>query len=419
MTFNSHGCTMSQEYPPRPTSILKPGGPMMKRLHALALTLLIPAALAAQSALVIDHHCTDPDSIPARFLDSARTRFRIGYGHTSHGSQVVTGWTALTTLHATKFSFTSTSSGLHPGVFLNDYWGDPAGGYDLGYNGDTTWRNATRTMLNLPANDRNVVAWSWCAGVSSNTNAGIDAYLSMMDSLEKQYPKVRFVYMTGHLDGTGITSTLHLMNERIRQYCRTHGKTLFDFADIESFAPGSDSSLVALYADDNCDYDTNGDYTRDKNWAQSWITANPTSRLAQVAAVCGECAHSQHLNCVRKGIAFWWMLARMAGWSGGSGGPATTDIGTNILPSALTLHQNYPNPFNPSSDIRYLISELKMVRLAVYDVLGREVAVLVNETRMPGAYTVRFDASGLASGVYLYRLTTGSFVATKKMAVMK
>jgi hypothetical protein len=392
---------------------------MMKRLHALALILLVPAALAAQSALIIDHRCTDPDSIPARFLDSARTRFRIGYGHTSHGSQVLTGWTALTTLSSSKFSFTSTSSGLHPGVFLNDYWGDPAGGYDLGYDGDTTWRNATRTMLNLPTNDRNIVVWAWCAGVSSNTNKGIDAYLSMMDSLEKQYPKVRFVYMTGHLDGTGITSTLHLMNNRIRQYCTTHGKTLFDFADIESFAPGSDSSLVALYADDNCDYDTNGDYTRDKNWAQSWITANPTSRLALLAAVCGECAHSQHLNCVRKGIAFWWMLARMAGWSGGSGGPATTDIGTNILPSTLTLHQNYPNPFNPTTRIQLTVVKRQWTIVRVNDVFGRDVATLLSAMKDPGTYTLEFNGGGLASGVYYCRLQSGETVQVRKMMLVK
>jgi hypothetical protein len=60
-----------------------------------------------------------------------------------------------------------------------------------------------------------------------------------------------------------------------------------------------------------------------------------------------------------------------------------------------------------------------MVRLAVYDLLGREVAMLVNEAKQPGAYVVRFDASGLASGVYLHRLTAGSFVATKKMVVVK
>ena len=83
------------------------------------------------------------------------------------------------------------------------------------------------------------------------------------------------------------------------------------------------------------------------------------------------------------------------------------------------LYQNYPNPFNPNSEIRYQISEFRHVKLAVYDLLGREVAVLVNEKKAPGIYQVTFDASSLASGVYFYRLVTGSFVETRKFIVLK
>jgi carboxypeptidase T len=88
-------------------------------------------------------------------------------------------------------------------------------------------------------------------------------------------------------------------------------------------------------------------------------------------------------------------------------------------PASCRLEQNYPNPFNPSSDIRYLISEFRHVKLAVYDLLGKEVATLVNERKGPGAYQVRFDAAGLASGVYVYRLTAGTFTAVKKLAIVK
>ena len=119
--------------------------------------------------------------------------------------------------------------------------------------------------------------------------------------------------------------------------------------------------------------------------------------------------------------------------TGGGTTPYTTTIGfwytqqsivTGIgsgpeLPTEFRLEQNYPNPFNPSSDIRYQIPEFRTVRLGVYDILGREVAVLVNEAKPPGAYIVRFDAGGLASGVYLYRLTAGWFVETKNMVVVK
>jgi hypothetical protein len=81
--------------------------------------------------------------------------------------------------------------------------------------------------------------------------------------------------------------------------------------------------------------------------------------------------------------------------------------------------QNYPNPFNPTTEIRYRMSEFGFVSLKVYDVLGREVATLVDEEKPAGSYTVRFNATGLASGVYYCRLRAGSFVETRKMAMMK
>ena len=96
------------------------------------------------------------------------------------------------------------------------------------------------------------------------------------------------------------------------------------------------------------------------------------------------------------------------------------------LPTEYKLEQNYPNPFNPSTKIRYSIpnviaSETKQsaVKLIVYDILGNEVRILVNEQKEPGYYEVDFNASGFASGVYIYRLQSGSFVSTKKMMVLK
>ena len=83
------------------------------------------------------------------------------------------------------------------------------------------------------------------------------------------------------------------------------------------------------------------------------------------------------------------------------------------------LLQNYPNPFNPSTTISYQLSANSFVTLKVFDVLGREVETLVNQRQNAGSYTVTFDASKLPSGVYFYRLTTGSLVETKKMAVLK
>jgi hypothetical protein len=85
----------------------------------------------------------------------------------------------------------------------------------------------------------------------------------------------------------------------------------------------------------------------------------------------------------------------------------------------FSLKQNYPNPFNPITTIAYSIEKGTDVRLTVYDVLGREVATLVNEAKKPGMYQVHFDASRLASGIYLYRIQAGSFVKTHKMMLLK
>ena len=89
------------------------------------------------------------------------------------------------------------------------------------------------------------------------------------------------------------------------------------------------------------------------------------------------------------------------------------------LPQTFALSQNYPNPFNPATEIGFEVPTATRVRLAVYDPLGRELVLLVDEEKTPGSYSVRFDASGFASGVYLYRLEAGSFSTVRKMVLLK
>ncbi len=105
----------------------------------------------------------------------------------------------------------------------------------------------------------------------------------------------------------------------------------------------------------------------------------------------------------------------------------SVDSDSEGLVNEFKLEQNYPNPFNPSTKIKYTIpsviaSETKqsqLVSLKVYDVLGNEVATLVNEEKERGVYTVSFDATGLASGIYFYKIQAGSFVETKKMILLR
>lgn len=110
------------------------------------------------------------------------------------------------------------------------------------------------------------------------------------------------------------------------------------------------------------------------------------------------------------------LVSRIINWSG----VTPTDITDNkIIPYEFSLGQNYPNPFNPSTRITYSLNNEVQVNLSVYDMLGRQVAELVNERQGTGAYELEFDGSSLASGMYFYKLTAGEFVSVKKMTLLK
>ncbi len=98
----------------------------------------------------------------------------------------------------------------------------------------------------------------------------------------------------------------------------------------------------------------------------------------------------------------------------------TVDVEDEMeLPNKYELNQNYPNPFNPSTKISYSLVEKGFVTFKIFDILGKEIATIVNKEQGQGNYSIDFDASNLASGVYLYKLQTGQFVSTKKMLLMK
>jgi hypothetical protein len=103
-----------------------------------------------------------------------------------------------------------------------------------------------------------------------------------------------------------------------------------------------------------------------------------------------------------------------------------TEGNGELIPTNFALWQNFPNPFNPVTSIRYTVGVVSdqspaasRVRLTVHDLLGREVAILVDEERQPGNYQVKFDGSGLSSGVYFYKMQAGGFVATRKLLLLR
>lgn len=230
------------------------------------------------AAIIADHTAAAAfDSIPASYVAQAITNFKIYYGHTSHGSQIITG---LGMLQSATYDYASMS--------LEDNGGD-----DLGAS---PWATITRDRLNAPGSNINVVMWSWCGQLSSMSSSEVSDYLDEMNQLEEDFPAVKFIYMTGHTDGTGESGTLRTNNKQIHDYVAAHNKILFDFADIESWDP-------------------DGNYYPDTADDCSWCAAY-CGGTSYLSCNDGDCAHTNCYNCYLKGRAFWWLLARMAGWSG-------------------------------------------------------------------------------------------------------
>jgi len=284
------------------------------------LSLCIPSGAYSQ-AIIIDHTCTDINQVPDSWINEAKEDFKISYGHTSHGSQIVTGMDILKNANGSLYDFDH--DGSSGALSFHDY--EPSG--DLGNPDRTTWAQETRDLLDTPSNDRNLIMWSWCGQVSGASESDINTYLTLMDQLEADYPSVTFVYMTGHLDGSGEAGSLHIRNNQIRNYCMVNEKILFDFADIESYDPDG-NYFLNRGADDECYYDGG-------NWADEWCDAHPGECKS-----C-DCAHSRCLNCQLKGKAFWWMMARIAEWDPGPittttvtvGPTTTTTVEEGICPS--------------------------------------------------------------------------------------
>ncbi len=254
--------------------------------------------------MIIDHSCTDLNLIPSEWIDSVKMKLHIAYGHTSHGSQLTTGMTGLVGFKGTEYAWNN--GGANGALDLHD--GSMSG--DLGNPDRTSWADRTRTYLDANV-DVNVIIWSWCGQVSSASEVDINTYLDLMTTLESDYPDVMFVYMTGHLDGTGLEGNLHIRNEQIRNYCDENDKILYDFADIETYDPDG-TWFGDKIPNDACAYDTDNNGSRDGNWAIEW----QDSHTEGVDWYECSSAHSEPLNANQKAYAAWWLWARLAGWGG-------------------------------------------------------------------------------------------------------
>ena len=283
--------------------------------YAIIGAVLLALAAPAGAATIVDHTTADIWQIPEAAIAQAKSALHIAYGHTSHGSQLISGMGQSGGAELDAFM---TQNGATPGLYRWNAGGTGGaldlrdhpfvGASDLGSPDRYAWAQSTRNYLATHP-ECNVIIWSWC-GQAATTLDNIDIYLNLMEDLIADYPAVQFVFMTGHLDGTGSGGLLNLANEHIREHCTSHNRILYDFADIESYDPDHLVHYMPLLCTDNCDYDSDGNGSRDRNWAIDW----QSSHVEGVDWWPSGAAHSQHLNGNLKGYAAWWLWARLAGW---------------------------------------------------------------------------------------------------------
>jgi hypothetical protein len=262
------------------------------------LLVILLSCVCSAETIIADHTAVwNFESIPQTVVDQIGSTFSIYYGHRSHGSQIITGLDMIESdnpAYAKPSFFTIIAS-------IDDE--------------NMAWETNMRHRLDMGL--YNIATMAWCEGCSEFTESEMNEYFVKFEQLEQDYPNVTFIYMTGHMDGTGIGGNVYARNNQIRNYCIANGKILYDFADIES-------------------YDPEGNYfpneTEACGWCYDWCSTAE-------CLLCGTCEHSHCFNCHIKAKAFWWLLARIAGWvpEGVSCGDVNEDGLLDVLDIVLLI----------------------------------------------------------------------------------
>ena len=292
-------------------------------LMVCSLVLELPAPVQAiQDSIIINHTTIDIKKIPDQWITAIKSDTKgIDYAYTSHGAYIISGLAAWDS-YDTKYAFATAKYGDIPaGTVLkignhNEY--DYYYNYWNGPNGMANKQLSASTTVALNSGKFKYAMFEWCTEMSTFRIEQVDSYLAAMESLEAEYPNIRFIYTTGHADAGASDGGVKCQanNARIRSYSIANNKILFDYEDIGCHSPSGTDYLnngcgigyVNGYADE-CTY-TGG------NWCTAWKSANPSSVFTTVANYHPYEGHSTTgLQASMKSGAFWWMMARLEGWN--------------------------------------------------------------------------------------------------------